>query len=193
MEKMGAPPHWMGHVQVEDVDKTAARAKELGGKVYVEPRDIEKVGRFSVIADPQGAVISVFKPSSDMQAHEIKAGEFCWTELYTTDLESAWLFYSDILGWKKMNDMDMGPMGTYRIFGVGEKQLGGMMKKPEMMKAPPSWAYYIEVADLEPAMERAKKKGANIINGPMDVPGGRIVQMMDPGGAFTALHQAKKE
>ena len=35
--KMGAPPHWMAHVQVEDVDATAALAKKLGGKVYKEP------------------------------------------------------------------------------------------------------------------------------------------------------------
>ena len=35
--KMGAPPHWMAHVQVENVDATAALAKKLGGKVYKEP------------------------------------------------------------------------------------------------------------------------------------------------------------
>ena len=64
--KMGAPPHWMGHVQVDDVDATAALAKKLGGKVYKEPADIPTVGRFAVIADPQGAVISIFKPSGAM-------------------------------------------------------------------------------------------------------------------------------
>src|SRR6476620_9964777 len=46
--KMGAPPHWMAHVQVENVDATAALAKKLGGKVYVEPEDIPTVGRFAV-------------------------------------------------------------------------------------------------------------------------------------------------
>src|ERR1041385_3048930 len=30
--KMGTPPHWMGHVQVEDVDASASRVKKLGGK-----------------------------------------------------------------------------------------------------------------------------------------------------------------
>jgi len=39
-KKMGAPPHWMAHVEVADVDKSAARVRELGGNVYVEPQDI---------------------------------------------------------------------------------------------------------------------------------------------------------
>src|SRR5689334_10984470 len=42
--KMGTPPHWMGHVMVDDVDGTAKLAKELGGKVYKEPEDIPTVG-----------------------------------------------------------------------------------------------------------------------------------------------------
>src|SRR4026207_1407440 len=49
--KMGTPPHWMAHVEVENVDATASLAKKLGGKVYKEPTDIPTVGRFSVIAD----------------------------------------------------------------------------------------------------------------------------------------------
>ena len=62
-EQMGAPPHWMAHVQVDDVDATAALVKKLGGKVHKEPTDIPTVGRFAVIADPQGASSRVFKPN----------------------------------------------------------------------------------------------------------------------------------
>ena len=53
------PPAWGLYITVEDVDKTAGQAKELGGKVLVEPTDIPEVGRFSVIQDPQGAWFSV--------------------------------------------------------------------------------------------------------------------------------------
>src|SRR4051794_26994144 len=35
--KGGASPHWMGSVQVADVDASAAVAKKLGGKIYKEP------------------------------------------------------------------------------------------------------------------------------------------------------------
>ena len=53
------PPHWMSYVAVDDVDASAAKAKELGGNVRVEPMDIPGVGRFCVINDPAGATISL--------------------------------------------------------------------------------------------------------------------------------------
>jgi uncharacterized protein len=189
--KMGAPPHWMAHVQVEDVDATVALAKKLGGKVHKEPTDIPTVGRFAVLADPQGADISVFKPNSEMTPHDVsKQGEFCWNELLTSDSEAAFKFYSQLFGWKILEEMDMGPMGKYRIFGVGDKRLGGMMTTQKESGMPPMWLYYTETSNLDAALERAKKKGAKVMNGPMDVPGGgRIVQLMDPEGAAFALHQ----
>jgi predicted enzyme related to lactoylglutathione lyase len=193
--KMGARPCWMGHVQVEDVDATAALTKKLGGKVYKEPADIPTVGRFAILADPQGASLSVFKPSGAMTLHDAsKQGEFCWRELMTSDSAAAFAFYSELFGWKILNEMDMGPIGTYRVFGVGETQLGGMMTTPKGAPMPPMWLYYTGTSDLDPAIERATKRGATIMNGPMDVPGGgRIAQLMDPQGAPFALHQAPKK
>jgi uncharacterized protein len=189
--KMGTPPNWMAHVMVENVDATAALAKKLRGKVYKEPADIPTVGRFAVIADPQGAVLSIFAPQGGtMEPHDpTKAGEFCWNELMTSDNNAAFDFYQQLFGWKVVQDMDMGPMGTYRVFGLGDKQFGGMMNIPKGAPMPPMWMYYTEVANLEAAVERAKKRGAKLMNGPMDVPGGRIAQLMDPQGAAFALHQ----
>lgn len=59
--KPGVPPHWMAYFQVDDVDASAAKAKEFGGNLYMPPMTMEGVGRMSVIADPQGAVFSIFK------------------------------------------------------------------------------------------------------------------------------------
>ena len=57
----GVPAHWMAYFQVDDVDTTASRAKEMGAKLHLPPMTMEGVGRFSVIADPQGAVFAIFK------------------------------------------------------------------------------------------------------------------------------------
>lgn len=54
----GKPPMWGAYVTVDDVDATARTAEQLGAKLLVPPRDIPGVGRFCVIQDPQGAVIS---------------------------------------------------------------------------------------------------------------------------------------
>ena len=55
----GMPPCWGTYVTVDDVDAAAARARELGADVVVPLTDIPEVGRFCVIRDPQGAVISM--------------------------------------------------------------------------------------------------------------------------------------
>jgi len=192
--KMGAPPYWQANIQVANVDETVVKVKRLGGQVYVT-EDVPTVGRLAVIADPQGAVIAVFTPATDMQAHDVtKPGEFSWHELYTTDHEAAFAFYNAIAGWERLGEFDMGPMGKYLLWGRGGKQLGGMMTKPKEMKTPdgrevpPSWMFYVTTGDLDAALARAKASGARVLNGPMDVPGGqRIVQLMDPQGAAFAL------
>ncbi len=55
----GMPPSWMVYFAVDDCDAGAARARELGAQVHVEPADIPGVGRFAMMADPQGAMFSI--------------------------------------------------------------------------------------------------------------------------------------
>ena len=193
-KKNGAPSFWQGCLEVADVDRTVALAKERGGGVLVEPVDVPNVGRIAVISDPQGAVVSVMAPATPMDAHDIsKAGEFSWHELFSSDHEAGFRFYSELFGWQKLDEIDMGAMGKYLLWGRDGKQLGGMMtmtgmKTPDGRPVPPSWMYYVATADLDAALERAKQRGARVINGPMEVPGGqRIVQLLDPQGAAFSL------
>jgi len=192
--KMGAPPYWQSNIQVADVDATVERIKQLGGNVFVV-ESVPEVGRLAVVTDPQGAVFAVYTPTREGNEHDLTTdGEFSWHELYTTDHQAAFAFYSELFGWQKLDEHDMGPMGTYWLWGRNGKQLGGMMTMPPGMKTPdgravpPSWMYYITASDLDAALERANSKGAKVLNGPMEVPGGqRIVQLMDPQGAAFAL------
>jgi predicted enzyme related to lactoylglutathione lyase len=57
-----APSHWLAYILVTECDATAAKAKQLGARFCLEPMSIEKVGRLSVLADPQGAVFAIFQP-----------------------------------------------------------------------------------------------------------------------------------
>jgi len=53
------PSSWGCYVTVDNVDRSVEKAQALGGEVLVEPREIDKVGRFAVIKDPQGAFVSL--------------------------------------------------------------------------------------------------------------------------------------
>ena len=60
------PAYWMTIFATDDADATAGKAADLGGQVVVPPGDIEGVGRFAVIADPQGVYFGVIALSGDM-------------------------------------------------------------------------------------------------------------------------------
>ncbi len=191
----GARPGWMGHVCVDNVDASAAKAKAAGAAVHVPPTDIPNVGRFAVISDPQGAVISLFQPK-DGDAPAAPAmgtpGFAGWHELFANDLEPAFKFYADMFGWTKDTAMDMGEMGVYQIFALNGVGIGGMMRKTPDIPAP-FWNYYFNVESIDAAIERVKAAGGQVVMGPQEVPGGSwIIQGIDPQGAVFALVAARR-
>ncbi len=58
-EAKGAPSHWMSYIAVEKVDELTEKAKSLGANVIHGPQDIPTVGRFVILQDPTGAMISL--------------------------------------------------------------------------------------------------------------------------------------
>jgi predicted enzyme related to lactoylglutathione lyase len=57
----GVPSNWLAYVGVDDVASTTRKAKELGGKVLMEKKEIGDFGIMSVIADPTGAVFALWQ------------------------------------------------------------------------------------------------------------------------------------
>jgi hypothetical protein len=53
------PNAWVGYVRVADPAATARRARELGGRVLLEPRPDLRQGRVAVLADPTGGTFIV--------------------------------------------------------------------------------------------------------------------------------------
>jgi len=190
----GARPSWLAYVAVPDVDATTSRAQELGGNVMVPPTDIPTVGRFSIIADPQGATMAPFTPATagPEPPEPPPVGGFSWHELATPEPEAVFDFYADLFGWQKTSAMDMGPMGVYQLFGRGGAPLGGIYRQPETMTGPPAWLHYARVADVNAATDAVRQHGGKVINGPMEVPGGDwITMVLDPQGGPFAVHEVK--
>ncbi|MEM7480723.1 MAG: VOC family protein [Acidobacteriota bacterium] len=194
----GVPPNWVAYIGTPDVDATVDRAKELGGTLVHGPEDIPETGRYAVLKDPQGAPFAVYTPAQQADGPDgpPAAGEFSWHELMTSDYEGAIAFYGELFGWTKTEAMDMGPAGIYQMYGRSENPempLGGMMNLTPEMPMPPMWLYYARVPDVHAAAEKAKELGGQVVNGPMEVPGGDwVVQITDPQGAMFALHHSSK-
>jgi predicted enzyme related to lactoylglutathione lyase len=184
------PPHWMLYVKVENADAGAAKAVQLGAQQIVPPSDIPNVGRFAVIQDPAGAVISLFQPG---QHRGLKIfgdlGALCWADLNSQDPETASRFYANWLGWT----YDTGSDGYRHIVSGTDKadMIGGI---PPRMHAPPGtpshWLPYFNVADCKAAASRASQLGAGTLMPANLMPDvGTIAVLTDPQGAVFALYQ----
>ena len=67
-----------------------------------------------------------------------------------------------------------------------------MAASSEQPGPPASWLLYVTVPDVHAKIEQVTALGGQVLNGPMEVPGGDFVaQCMDPQGAAFALHSAK--
>jgi uncharacterized protein len=194
-ELKGMPPFWAGYIFTPDVDAACAQVKKLGGKIHREPWDVPGMLRMAIVADPTDASFNIMQPFSTEQremAKEDAVGTVAWNELHAGELDAAWQFYSAMFGWTKGEVMPMGDMGDYMLFQIDGKDVGGMMKRQEMLPRP-MWLYYFKVNGIDAAVARINKGGGKIAMGPHQVPGGQwIVSAFDPQGAsFQLISQSK--
>ena len=189
MCEQGAAPAWMMYFGVDDVDACVAAIVAAGGAVHLPAFESPNVGRIAMVSDPQGAAFYVMRGASDETSTAYDAerpGHGAWHELHATDGPTAASFYQAHLGWNKSSAMDMGPMGVYQLMEIGGRDLGGIMTDAAFPR--PAWLVYFRVQSIEEAARRIVQAGGQVINGPMEVPGGGwIVNGLDLEGAMFAL------
>lgn len=185
----GASPYWLGYIYVDDVNVAAARFAELGGKVRYPPTDIPGISRFSLVADPQMAILALVKgakPPQQVAAQSTQIGNVGWRELFAADREKAFAFYSSIFGWQKAEG---GPAArpNYQPFSAGGEVTGSLFNKIDSLPMS-SWLYYFNVGDIDAAVKIIQARGGDVFYGPVALEGGgRIAHCRDPLGAFFAL------
>jgi uncharacterized protein len=119
---------------------------------------------------------------------ELMANPFVHLELNTPDIRKAKEFYGKLFDWK-LEDVPMGPAGTYTMIKVGEGTGGGMFTPPP--GGPTMWLAYVQVDDINASTQKAKSLGASVMKDVTDIPGaGRFSILTDPSGAMFALWQS---
>jgi len=194
-ECQAAVPSWIGYIGVDDVDTTVTSLLADGAAQLVPPTDIPGVGRFAVIADPQGAVFTIMRGAMEARSLAFSPGEsgHCqWNELSTRDPDAALAFYARHFGWTKGEAMPMGEMGLYQMLEQEGRAFGAVMGSFSEAQQP-SWGFYFGVDDIDAATARTTEGGGRLLHGPSEIPGGHfIIQGEDPQGARFALVGPRK-
>ncbi len=116
-------------------------------------------------------------------------GRPLWYELMTTDMKAAETFYRTVVGWTSAPFE--GSPHPYTMFNrSGEVPVGGLMETPDGVKAPPFWAMYVGVPNLEAAAANIKRLGGSECSEVIEVPTvGRMQMMKDPQDAAFYIYQ----
>jgi predicted enzyme related to lactoylglutathione lyase len=178
----GVPPHWLSYVSVDSVDDKHAAVGEHGGRSIVPPTDIPNIGRFAIVADPEGAVFALFRGS---ESDDGGATAFAWNELWCKDPAKVLAFYTGVFGYTS-TVMAM-PTGPYHVLKVGEESVAGVMASPDP-KVPPMWLPYLAVDDADATIARARGQQGSVHMEPMTVENvGRFGIVADRQGAVLGV------
>lgn len=187
----GLPPYWMIYLGVDDADAAVRATVAAGGKVWKEAETVPGVGRFAVLADPQGAAFGVLQPDPTTAGQggaaydSCKPGHVNWIELMSTDPVAGFDFYAGLLGWSRGDVMQMGDSGDYQMFLHDGAAIGAVMGLGD---APlPNWLPYFGCASVSATMAAITAAGGRIQLGPMPVPDAHIAIAQDPQGAWFAI------
>lgn len=180
----GAPPHWLGYIGVDDVERTASAFVERGASRLGPTRPAADGGEVAILRDPGGAVLALSTRSSDGGCDDV-----VWHVLNTSDVERALANYGELFGWHLTGRLDLGSVGVYHEFAwrPGRASVGAMVDVAGRPGVHPHWLFHSGVAALEPALVEVRAGGGAAI-GPIVLPGGeRIAVCDDPQGAAFAL------
>ena len=112
--------------------------------------------------------------------------QIIYCEMHTPKHQASREFYARMFDWKiEALDTRHGP-----YFGVETPQgiRAGIL--PVVAGTPSGWVPYVEVADLDEAVARARKLGATVIVDRLEIPGrGAYGLLEDPAGAVVGLWQ----
>lgn len=188
-----SPSHWLSVLTTDDIDATLAKLQALGGRVYAPPMPIPNVGRYAVVADPQGAAFCLLQHENEQPKPTFpkSAANISWSELQTTDSKAALAFYTELLGWP-VQSWEIPGAGAYYL--VGHAHNAGIMDQPPGTPpgVPPFWMVYVDVQNTDATAAKVKELGGAVLHGPDDIPEvGRFAVFADPTGAVFAVMQSK--
>ncbi|MFH9009508.1 VOC family protein [Streptomyces afghaniensis] len=186
---------WCLYFAARDAAATAARIRDNGGEVLMEPMQVGDFGTMCLARDPGGVVFGLWQAGT----HEgfdtmAEPGAYTWAEVFTREPEKSDAFFPAVFSYrqKEMEDEAM----DFRIYDLGDRSVLGRMKMTDDFppEVPPYINVYFAVEDCDDAVAKATKIGGVLRFGPMDTPFGRFAALSDPQGAnFSVIDITRTE
>ncbi|MFF7200540.1 VOC family protein [Streptomyces sp. NPDC008141] len=188
MPGMDSPAAWNLYFATPDAAATAARIREYGGTLMMEPMEVGGFGTMVSAQDPSGVFFSAWQAA----AHEgfEKTGEpgaYAWVDVHTRDARKADSFFPSVFPFE-VQRMDVDDV-DFHLWSIGGDPVAGRQKTEEDASdgLPPFANVYFAVSDCDTAVTTAVKLGGRLLSEPMDSPFGRSATVADPQGAVFSV------
>ena len=189
----GAKPHWLGHLEVENVDAAilafTRRGAERLSPTWVNPEGIEG----ATMRDPGGAVLALARRPAERPTSAVprRHPEVVFCDLNTQGVEQAKVNYAELFGWAVTGALDLGPLGTFFEF-AWESDGGPVGAMSDIATRPgvhPHWLFHFRVDAVETAIEAVRAGGGSLVRALALPSGERLAVCDDPQGAAFALRE----
>jgi predicted enzyme related to lactoylglutathione lyase len=172
---------WSSYISVHDADATAAKAKELGANVVLEPFDVAQTARMAVLKDPSGTLFCLWQSEGYPGARVVnEVGTWGWNELTTPDVEGAKHFYGELFGWQAADIPGDIPRASFML---GDILVGGVHAPQPQEGDHARWTIVFRVEDADDGARRVQELGGTVLLPPLAIPIGKFSLVADPQGA----------
>ena len=115
-------------------------------------------------------------------------GTIEWLDLTVEEASRAKDFYCSVVGWSN-SEQDMGSYSDYNVNlpGTTNTVAGICHARGASANLPAQWLMYVRVEDVSQSIERCKKLGGKVVDGPKRLGNQRFCVIEDPAGAVLGL------
>ena len=119
-----------------------------------------------------------------------RPGQIGWVDITVEDAPGLREFYRSVTGWGS-EGVEMGGYEDWCMLDEDGTAVAGICHARGVnADLPPQWLVYINVADLDAALEAVERGGGEKLKGPTSMGGqGRYAVIRDPAGAACALFE----
>lgn len=181
----GARPHWLGHVDVADVEATLAAFVARGAQPIGPLQHRADGARHAIVRHPLGAMLALSSASALPPDPRV-----VWHQLATTDRDAAFALYSDLLGWTtKGEELDLGELGAQRslAWSADGPIVAGVSDTARRPGVHVQWLFHFAVADVDATREKVRELGGVALPAVSLPSGVRVAACDDVQGAAFGL------
>ncbi|MEL7424006.1 MAG: VOC family protein [Bacteroidota bacterium] len=175
---MKMPSFWMSYIQVDSVDDTVRKAKELGGIVELVDKE-QPIGKVALIRDTLGAGFTVYEGDLLNARFANEPNALVWNELFVSSFATVKPFYEGIFNWSFAAAEDQ----RYLIQNTRQEKIGAIQEVGNDVKGKKEyWGVFFGVEDIPATKAKALANGGTLV-----YEDGTITALADPFGAFFHL------